>query len=57
VIPAEMNRGGGVYDSVYGSLWEVRRMDYAKGYAHSFREQSRYGSHPSHDGFGDYPNP
>lgn len=54
---AEVSRGGGVYDSVYESPWEARRMDHTRGYAHSFREQGKYGSHPSHDGFDDDSNP
>lgn len=57
VDAAEVSRGGGVYDSVYESPWEARRMDHTRGYAHSFREQGKYGSHPSHDGFDDDSNP
>lgn len=34
----------------------VRSMDATRGYAHPFREQGRFGSHPSHDGYGDEDN-
>lgn len=32
-------------------------MDYTKSYAHVFREHGRFGSHPSHDDFGDESTP
>ncbi|HZS09826.1 MAG TPA: hypothetical protein VFD58_33680 [Blastocatellia bacterium] len=34
-----------------------RKLDYTRPYAHAYREQGRYGSHPSHDGFDDDSNP
>lgn len=33
------------------------RMDFTRDYAHNFREQGRFGSHPSHDGFDDESKP
>jgi hypothetical protein len=30
-----------------------RRLDYTRPYAHAYREQGRFGSHPSHDGYDD----
>ncbi len=33
-----------------------RELDATKGYAHAFRETGRFGSHPSHDDFGDDSN-
>lgn len=53
--------GGGVRqdedDARYESPQAVRAMDHTRGYAHAFRDQGRYGSHPSHDGFDDESNP
>jgi hypothetical protein len=34
-----------------------RALDATKNFAHNFREQGRYGSHPSHDDFSDEGNP
>lgn len=34
-----------------------RNLDATKLYAHSYREQGRFGSHPSHDGFDDESGP
>lgn len=34
-----------------------KNLDATKLYAHSYREQGRFGSHPSHDGFGDESGP
>ncbi len=34
-----------------------KNLDATKLYAHSFREQGRFGSHPSHDGFDDESGP
>ncbi len=34
-----------------------KNLDATKGYAHSYREMGRYGSHPSHDGFDDESGP
>ena len=34
-----------------------RTLDATREYAHSFREEGRYGSHPSHDRFDDDSNP
>jgi hypothetical protein len=34
-----------------------KNLDATKLYAHSYREQGRYGSHPSHDGFDDDSGP
>jgi hypothetical protein len=34
-----------------------RQLDGTKEYAHAFREQGKYGSHPSHDRFDDDSNP
>jgi hypothetical protein len=34
-----------------------RVLDATKNFAHNFREQGRYGSHPSHDDFSDEGNP
>ncbi len=33
------------------------RIDATKGYAHAYREQGKFGSHPMHDGFGDDDGP
>lgn len=50
--------GGNKEDDLrYESPQSVRAMDYTREYAHAFREQGRYGSHPSHDGFDDESNP
>lgn len=40
---------GAVHDQVHGR----DRLDATKGYAHAYREQGRFGSHPSHDSFDD----
>ncbi len=32
-------------------------MDHTRSYAHTFRERGRFGSHPSHDNFGDESEP
>jgi phage FluMu protein Com len=42
-----------VYDQVSGR----DRIDATKDYAHNFREDGRFGSHPSHDGFDDDSGP
>jgi len=34
-----------------------KNLDATKPYAHAYREQGRYGSHPSHDGFDDESTP
>ncbi|MEW6737389.1 MAG: hypothetical protein AB1489_39270 [Acidobacteriota bacterium] len=34
-----------------------RRLDYTKPYAHFYRENGKFGSHPSHDNFGDESEP
>jgi hypothetical protein len=34
-----------------------KNLDATKLYAHSYREQGRFGSHPSHDGFDDESSP
>ena len=34
-----------------------KNLDATKGYAHPYREDGKYGSHPSHDGFDDESNP
>lgn len=34
-----------------------KNLDATKLYAHSYRERGRFGSHPSHDGFGDESGP
>jgi hypothetical protein len=34
-----------------------KNLDATKLYAHSYREQGRFGSHPSHDGFDDESGP
>lgn len=34
-----------------------KNLDVTKPYAHPYREQGRFGSHPSHDGFGDESGP
>lgn len=34
-----------------------RHMDHTRGYAHGARENGRFGSHPSHDGFDDRSGP
>ena len=34
-----------------------RQMDYTRPYAHAYREHGRFGSHPSHDDFGDESKP
>jgi hypothetical protein len=34
-----------------------KNLDATKLYAHPYREQGRYGSHPSHDGFDDESTP
>lgn len=36
---------------------QQRLLDATKDYAHAFREQGRFGSHPSHDRFDDDSNP
>lgn len=36
--------------SSYGQMPE-KNLDATKGYAHAYRENGRFGSHPSHDGF------
>ena len=41
----------------YESPKAVRDMDHPKDYAHAYREEGKYGSHPSHDGFDDESNP
>lgn len=35
----------------------IRKLDHTRLYAHSFRENGLYGSHPSHDSFDDESNP
>lgn len=60
--PLRPVRVGGVMrqdedDARYESPQAVRAMDHTREYAHAFREQGRYGSHPSHDGFDDESNP
>jgi hypothetical protein len=35
---------------------QERAMDATRDFAHNFREQGRYGSHPSHDDYGDEGN-
>lgn len=44
-------------ESRYESPKAVRDMDKTKDYAHGYREEGKYGSHPSHDGFDDESNP
>jgi hypothetical protein len=44
-------------ESRYESPQMIRNQDYTKPYAHAYREDGRYGSHPSHDGFDDESNP
>ncbi len=41
----------------YENPSDVRSMDYTKDYAHAYREEGKYGSHSSHDGFDDESNP
>lgn len=42
--------------SPYGQLRE-KNLDATKGYANAYRESGRFGSYPSHDGFGDESGP
>lgn len=35
----------------------ARKMDATKDYAHTYREQGRFGSHPSHDDYDDEGRP
>lgn len=44
-------------ETQYESPKDVRDIDHTKLYAHSYREEGKYGSHPSHDGFDDESNP
>jgi hypothetical protein len=46
-----------ISESLYESPQMVRRLDHTRLYAHSFRENGLYGSHPSHDSFDDESNP
>ena len=47
----------GAIDAEYPQDMLERNLDETKDYAHSFRENGRFGSHPSHDGFGDDSEP
>jgi hypothetical protein len=42
--------------SIFNGLFD-KNLDVTGGYAHAFRENGRFGSHPSHDGFDDDSNP
>lgn len=58
-IPQASKRGSTklVDDERYEHPQSVRKMDHTRLYAHAFREEGRYGSHPSHDGFDDESKP
>jgi hypothetical protein len=46
-----------ISESRYESPQMARRLDHTRLYAHNFRENGLYGSHPSHDSFDDESNP
>lgn len=50
---AQHESGGFRHDAWPGSTPDERRQDATKDYGHSFRENGRYGSHASHDDYGD----
>lgn len=39
------------------SIPSRNNIDHTRSYAHTFRERGRFGSHPSHDDFGDESTP
>jgi hypothetical protein len=41
----------------YESPKAIRDMDQTNDYAHAYREEGKYGSHPSHNGFDDESTP
>lgn len=43
--------------AIYDQVQSRDRLDATKPYAHPYREQGRFGSHPSHDGFDDESSP
>lgn len=60
LLPARPSRGrseSGDDDESSGDLGGPDRSDVTRPYAHAYRENGRFGSHPSHDGFGDESEP
>ena len=50
-------RGNEIPASVATVTGTDRQMDATRDYTHAYREQGRFGSHPSHDSFDDESEP